>query len=239
MTEAPVPIAVLAGGLATRLGPAALSVPKSLIEVEGEPFIAHQLRLLRRQGLTRVLLCVGHLGELIREAVGDGSSYGLRTEFVFDGPSPLGTAGAVKNALPLLAEVFYVLYGDAYLPCDFGAALAAHRDSGRLALMTVFRNDDRWDRSNVEYLGGQIRSYDRRSPSSLRRYIDYGLGVFRRQAFEFVPSGRAYDLGSLYRTLIEHGELAAHEVGERFYEIGSPAGLEEFRSYLAGSRSGG
>jgi NDP-sugar pyrophosphorylase family protein len=209
-------------------------VPKALIDVNGEPFIAHQLRLLRDNRIERVVLCVGHLGELIRERVGTGARFGLQVELSFDGPRLLGTAGAIRQALPLLGDAFFVLYGDSYLPCEFGAVQAAFEKHGRPALMTVFRNENRWDKSNVEYHDGAIVAYDKRRPGPRMAHLDYGLGVFRRRAFDGVPAEEPYDLEALYQALLGQGDLAACEVPQRFYEIGSPGGLEETRRYLAG-----
>jgi NDP-sugar pyrophosphorylase family protein len=239
MSEPLLPVVILAGGLATRLGEAARSQPKCLVEVGGEPFLFHQLRQLRGQGVRRVTLCVGHLGEQVVAAVGDGSAFGLEVSFSFDGPTLVGTAGAIKRALPLLPSAF-VLYGDSYLRCDFAAVQAAFRASDALALMTVFRNETQWDTSNVEYRDGRILAYDKAHQTERMRHIDYGLGVLDRRALDVVPDGRPYDLAAVYQEMLRIGRLAALEVSERFYEIGSPAGLEETRNFLSGlARTGG
>jgi NDP-sugar pyrophosphorylase family protein len=232
LSETLYPVVILAGGLATRLGPLTRDLPKSLLDVNGEPFVAHQLRLLREHGAERVVLCVGHLGEMIREYVGTGSRFGLQVEFAFDGPKLLGTAGAIRNALPLLGEAFLVLYGDSYLTCDYRAVQRAFVQSGKLALMTVFRNDGRWDRSNIELAAGRILAYDKKQPTPRMRHLDYGLGVFRRAAFDDLPADAFHDLEDLYRSLLGRGELAAWEADRRFYEVGSLAGLEETRRLL-------
>ena len=236
-------VAILAGGLATRLRPITETVPKSLIEINGEPFVAHQLRLLQSKGIRRVVLCVGHLGELVQRAVGDGSAFGLQIDYSFDGPVLLGTAGAIRNSLPKLGDSFFVMYGDSYLPCDY-AAIARNFEfsslrSGRmLGMMTVFRNEDKWDTSNVEFEAGEfeagkILAYSKTNRTPRMRYIDYGLGVFRAEAFQGLPAGKACDLTELYQDLLERRQLAAFEVRERFYEIGSPAGLRETGEFLA------
>ena len=131
------PVAILAGGLATRLRPVTETVPKALIEINGEPFVAHQLRLLRRHGIERVVLCVGYLGEQVRAYTGSGESFGLRVDYSFDGPALLGTAGAIRRALPLLGESFFVLYGDSYLPCDYAAIADAFHSSGMNAVLSL------------------------------------------------------------------------------------------------------
>src|ERR1044071_224936 len=153
---------------------------------------------------------------MIREYVGDGARFGLKVEFSFDGPAPLGTAGALKRALPLLGASFFVLYGDSYLPCDYRDVQRAFAGSGRPALMTVFRNEDRWDPSNVEFSEGRILAYDKTRRTARMQHLDYGLGVFHRRAFDGVPGETATDLATLYRSLLERGELAAWEGGPRF-----------------------
>jgi NDP-sugar pyrophosphorylase family protein len=227
------PVAILAGGLSTRLRPLTEKIPKSLLDVNGEPFIFHQLRLLRGNGITRVVLCVGHLGEMIRDVLKDGSDCGVEVDYSFDGASLLGTAGAVKNALPKLGDAFFVLYGDSYLVCDYPAIARTFAASGNLALMTVFHNNGMWDSSNVEFVSGRILAYSKTNKTPRMHYIDYGLGVFRPAAFDGVLSAQPFDLAELYGALLEAGQLAGYEVTQRFYEIGSPAGLEETARFIA------
>jgi NDP-sugar pyrophosphorylase family protein len=223
------PVAILAGGLGTRLGPLTSAVPKALVEVNGEPFLAHQLRLLRRNGIERAVLCVGHLGEMIRDYAGDGARFGVRIDYSFDGPVLRGTAGALRDALPLLGDAFFVLYGDSYLPCDYRAVERAFEESGRLALMTVLENNDRWDSSNVEFVDGSILKYSKTDRGLSMRHIDYGLGAFQRELLEATS---APDLAEVYAEALARGELAAFEVTQRFYEIGSPEGLKETAEFL-------
>jgi NDP-sugar pyrophosphorylase family protein len=227
------PIAILAGGLATRLRPITESIPKALIEISGEPFLAHQLRLLRRHGFQRVVLCVAYLSDQIRVFAGDGSRFGLEIEYSPDGPELLGTAGAIRRALPLLGESFAVIYGDSYLPCDYAAALAAFADSRKLGLMTVYRNHSQWDTSNVEFTAGRIVAYDKTNRTPAMHHIDYGLGAFQRAAFDTVPPNRPHDLAAVYQDLLRRGELAAWESPDRFYEIGSLEGIRDLTEFLA------
>jgi len=226
------PVAILAGGLATRLRPLTETIPKSLVEINGEPFLWHQLRLLRENGVSRVVLCLSYLGEQVRDSVGDGHDFGLQIDYSFDGSVLLGTAGALKRALPLLGESFLVLYGDSYLPIDLRAVEAAFRLSGKAGLMTVYWNEGRWDTSNVEFAGGRIVAYDKKLRTERMRHIDYGLGAFRASAFDRVPAEKPWDLAVLYQDLLQAGELAAFEASHRFYEIGSFRGIEELSSYL-------
>lgn len=227
------PVAILAGGLATRLRPITSTIPKALVEVAGRPFVEHQLALLRRAGVERVVLCVGHLGEQVEAALGDGSRHGLELAFAHDGGTLLGTGGALRRALPLLGEAFLVLYGDSYLECDYAAVARTFLASGKAGLMTVYRNDGRWDSSNVEFRDGRILRYEKNTRSPAMTHIDWGLGALRAPALAGYPEGQPLDLAAVYRDLLARGELAAYEVRERFYEIGSPEGLEETRRHLA------
>ncbi len=226
------PVAILAGGLATRLHPVTKRVPKALLPIAGRPFIHWQLGLLAQQGVTEVVLCAGHLGEQIQAAVGDGSGFGVTVRYSFDGDTPLGTGGALKRALPKLGAAFFVLYGDSYLRCSFSAAQTAYEASAALGLMTVFCNEDRWEKSNVLVRDGRVVEYDKRSPRPGMRHIDYGLSILSMQALERSPASAAFDLTDLYHELASRGELAALTVNERFYEIGSIRGIEAMEHHL-------
>ncbi len=226
------PVAILAGGLATRLLPLTSKVPKSLVDVAGKPFIVHQFELLRRNQITRVVLCLGYLGEQVQAVIGDGRRWEMQVDYIFDGPVLLGTGGALRRALPLLGESFFVLYGDSYLDCDYSAIENVYHNNRKLGLMTVFRNTGKWDRSNVIFENSRIQSYDKTNPLPEMQHIDYGLGVLRSSALEAYPSECVLDLAKVYQDLLAQDLLAGFEVSKRFYEIGSPAGLQETREYL-------
>jgi N-acetyl-alpha-D-muramate 1-phosphate uridylyltransferase len=227
------PVAILAGGLATRLHPLTEHVPKALLRIAGRPFILHQLELLRSQGLTRVVLCVGHLGEQIQAAVGDGGTLGLAIDYSYDGRELLGTGGALKRALPLLGDAFFVLNGDSYLIFPFAAVQSAFFDAGRPALMTVLRNDNRWDRSNVRFKNGELIEYDKQSRGPDMSHIDYGVSILSRDVFVNYEKSRVLDLADICRNLSMGGQLAALEVSGRFYEIGSPQGIRDTEEFLS------
>jgi len=226
------PVAILAGGLASRLRPMTEKIPKALVNVAGEPFLAHQLRLLHAAGLRRVIICAGYLGEMIEAEFGDGSRFEMQIAYSFDGPRLLGTGGALKQALHLLGERFFVLYGDSYLPIDYASVAHAFLDGGKPALMTVFRNDGRWDTSNVWSEGGEICLYDKTSQTTEMRHIDYGLGILSSETLNEWQAAEAFDLASLYQQLVAKKQLAGYEVTQRFYEIGSPKGLAELDDLL-------
>jgi len=232
MNPTDLPVAILAGGLATRLHPLTERVPKLLIEVAGEPFFSHQLRLLRAAGLHRVVVCVGHLGEMIVKQYGDGRDWGVSLTYSFDGHTLLGTGGALIRALPQLGEAFFVLYGDSYLPIDYRSVGDSFLTSGAPGLMTVYENQGRFDRSNVWFEDGRIRAYDKRQPLPKMQHIDYGLGVFRAEVFEGYPRTTPVDLADVQKELSAQGKLAGFAIEERFYEIGSHSGLQELDSLL-------
>jgi NDP-sugar pyrophosphorylase family protein len=225
------PVAILAGGLASRLRPITEKIPKSLVPLAGKPFLARQLELLRSRGIRHVVLCVGYLGEMIQRDFGT-EFLGVKLDYSFDGPKLLGTGGAIKRALPLLGPEFFVLYGDSYLPIDYGPVADFFRRSGKLGCMTVYRNEGRYDRSNVVFADGEIKAYDKKIPSPGMRHIDYGLSLFKAAAFETFPGGEPFDFSEVMGKLLREQQLAGYEVTERFYEIGSPAGLAELEAFF-------
>jgi N-acetyl-alpha-D-muramate 1-phosphate uridylyltransferase len=232
LTPAVLPVAILAGGLATRLRPISEKIPKALIDVGGMPFISRQLNYLREQGIKRVVLCVGYLGEQIEQLVGPGDRHGLEVRYSSDGARLLGTGGALKQALPLLGEAFFVLYGDSFLPINFANVELAYQASARPALMTVLRNQGRWDKSNVEFVGGNIIEYNKRNPRLEMAHIDYGLSIISARVLGTYPNLKPFDLADVFHDLSLAGQIAGHEVFERFYEIGSREGLAEAEAYF-------
>jgi NDP-sugar pyrophosphorylase family protein len=229
------PVAILAGGLATRLKPLTEKIPKVLLPVAGKPFLAHQLALLHREGIQRAVLCLGHLGERVQHEFGDGSAHGVRLDYSFDGPKLLGTGGAIKRALPLLGERFFVLYGDSYLPIPFAPIAEFFARCGKLGLMTVFENRGLYDSSNVVFRDGEIAIYDKKARLPEMHHIDYGLSLFRAPAFDDWPLDQAFDLADVMQRLVARRQLAGYEVKQRFYEIGSHAGLAELEALLSRS----
>lgn len=230
--SATLPVALLAGGLATRLRPITEKIPKLLVEVAGEPFFSHQIRLLKKAGLKHLVLCIGYLGDMIVEQYGDGSKWGIKIEYSFDGPKLLGTGGALLKALPLLGEAFYILYGDSYLPIDYLDVGRAFLASGQQGLMTVFENHERYDASNVWYDQGKIKVYDKKKKVPQMHHIDYGLGLLRAEALQPYPQDAIVDLANVYTDLVKAQQLAGYEVKQRFYEVGSHAGLNELDALL-------
>ena len=229
---------ILAGGLGTRMWPETKSIPKTLLPIAGAPFATWQLSWLARSGIDSVVYCVGHLGQLIRDHVGEGASWGLSVRYVDEGDRLRGTAGALRLAYDenTLEEDFLVLYGDSWLQVDPAGVLRAAREHREPALMTVFRNDGRWDGSNVVLDGPRVRRYAKglTEPPAEMRWIDYGLLAFRREIIsERVPAGGPADLAPLCAGLAGQGLLAGLEVSRRFYEIGSVAGRDELEALFA------
>jgi NDP-sugar pyrophosphorylase family protein len=229
------PVAILAGGLATRMGDLTKKIPKALLDVAGKPFVVHQLALLRAAGVPRVVLCVQHMADQIEAVLGNGSAFGIEVLYSYDGDKLVGTGGALRKALPLLGSQFFVLYGDSYLRCDYNAierAFHAAQASGKLGLMTVYKNDGQYDASNVAYEPGRIRVYDKTPGVPNLTHIDWGLGILDARVFDRYPADTKLDLAVVYQDLLANDQLAGYEVTERFYEIGSVAGLEDTRRLL-------
>ena len=232
------PLVLLAGGLATRLYPLTKTIPKALLEIAGRPFIAHQLEILRRNGIQKVVICAGYLGEQIQEFVKDGKKFGLSVDFSYDGKTLRGTGGAVKKTLPLLDDIFWVMYGDSYLDADYSPILCYFLQHKKKGLMTVFKNDDKWDRSNIVYADGMIITYDKKQQTPDMHYIDYGLSLVRKEAFDNFAGREVFDLAEVYVDLVKRGEMLGFEMAQRFYEIGSPEGIAETEQYIIETRRG-
>jgi len=227
------PVIILSGGLGTRMSSLYPDLPKALIPINKEPFIAHQLRLLARQSVSEVILCVGHLCEQLEDYVGTGKNFGLRVSYSYDGDKQLGTGGAVLKAIKNIGEPFAVLYGDSYLETQFLPLKKAFFDSKKLGLMTIYKNNNRWEKSNLSSDCGLIIDYNKINPSSNMQFIDYGLSIFDQRAFDGFTDKIPFDLSDLFSVLINKQQLAAYEVRERFYEIGSPEGLNQLKEYLS------
>lgn len=230
-------IAILAGGLATRMRPMTETIPKGLLEVADKPFLVHQIDLLKAYGITRMVLCIGYLGEMIEAELGDGSRFGVELIYSPDGDKLLGTGGALKKALPHLGESFFVTYGDAYLQTDYRAIHQQFTDSGKDGLMVVYNNGNQWDSSNVIYNDGHIIRYDKFNRTPDMQYIDYGVGILKASVLSRYPSGEKLDLATIYTDLVEREQMAGYETPHRFYEIGSQTGLAETDAYLRGKKS--
>ena len=225
-------VAILAGGLGTRLGPLTEAIPKSMVPIEGRPFLQYKLELLKSCGFSDMLLCIGHLGHQIHDFFGDGRKWGVRIEYSDEGDRLLGTGGAIKKAESLLEERFFVIYGDSYLPVDPGEVMSRLEQRSRLGTMVVYKNENRYDSSNVILDGDQVLVYDKQTRHPDMAYIDAGLSLFRREAIDLIPPDQTYPLESLFQGLIQRNQLAAYETQQRFYEVGSPRGLEEFREFV-------
>lgn len=228
---------ILAGGLGTRLRPVTEKVPKAMIMVAGKPFIDYQLELLRGNGVDDVVLCVGHLGGLIQVHIGDGKAFGLGVRYSWDGPELLGAAGALKRAAGLVEDRFFVTYGDAYLRAPYHEIMEALSASGKLGLMTVFRNEGRFGASDVETREGLVVRYDKHDKGGDLKLVNFGLSALNREALDYIPDGRPCGEEEFYGALIKSRQLAAFEVQERFYEIGTPASLDEFEGFIRGKRT--
>jgi len=226
-------VVILAGGLGTRLRPVTEETPKSLIEIQGKPFLEYQLEFLKEGGVGDIILCIGYLGQKIEKYFGDGRRFGVNLRYSYEKEQLLGTAGALKNAEWLLDDMFFTMYGDSYLFLDFADVLSYFQSLKKLALMTVYQNQDKYERSNTVVKGNLVKNYSKKERTKGMVYIEYGANIFKKEVFKLVPEKQPYFLEDLFPRLIEQKELLAYEVNERFYQIGSPEGLEEFKRYIS------
>ena len=226
------PVVILAGGLATRLYPVTRKIPKSLIPIAGLPFIDHQLLLLKEKGVTQVILCVGNLGEMIEAHVGDGSRFGLEVQYSYDGDVLLGTGGAIKKAAGILPDAFLILYGDSYLDIEFEPVVWQFNSEKFPVLMTVYRNRNAHDVSNILMKDGRVLKYNKKDHDPAMDFIDYGLIAIRKKIFDIYPADEPFDLSDVLSRLTDAGQVMGFEVIKRFYEIGSTSGIKETEGYI-------
>jgi N-acetyl-alpha-D-muramate 1-phosphate uridylyltransferase len=228
------PVVILAGGLATRLRPVTEKIPKSLVKINNEPFVYHQLRLLKNKGIERVHFCLGYLGEMVEEFVVKNFKSEFELSFSYDGETLRGTGGAVLNAFSLLPETFFVTYGDSYLDIDYLKINDCYFENRHDydALMTVYHNNGKWDSSNVIFMNKQIELYSKKVKDQRMEYIDYGLGILSKTNFADYKKKQMFDLAEIYEKISRNGKLLGYEVLTRFYEIGSFKGIEDISTYL-------
>lgn len=225
-------VVIIAGGLGTRLGQLTLNQPKSMIQILGKPFIEYQFDLLNKCYVTDIVLCLGYQGEQIVDYCGNGSKFGVNIKYSFESKR-LDTAGALKLAEPLLENYFFTLYGDSYVFIDFKDMLFTLQKKKGLAAMSVYQNHNRFDKSNTAVADGKVTIYSKEKRENLQ-YIDYGVNLFHKEVIQLIPGAEPYSMGALFNHLIERNELLAYEVKQRFYEIGSVQGLNEFTEYMKG-----
>jgi len=219
---------ILCGGLATRLGDLAKDIPKSMIDIEGKPFLEYQIENLKKNSIKDIVLCVGHLSEKIEDYFGDGSKFGVNIKYSQDGDIQLGPIGAVKNAEGLLEDVFFIMYGDTYLSVEYQKVYSLFIQNDKQGLMVIYKNYDKYDKSNISADGKMVTGYGENDAI----YIDYGTSLLRIESLDIVPSNQMYSTGEFFSNLIKKNELLAFETKERFYHIGNPEALEEFRNFI-------
>ena len=228
------PIVILAGGLATRLRPVTEKIPKSLVLINDQPFVFHQLQLLKEKGIKKVHFCLGYLGEMVEEFVNLHFRTSFKLSFSYDGNPLLGTGGAILNSFNFLDENFFITYGDSYLDIDYQAVNNLYNafNKPELGLMTVYNNNGKWDTSNVIFKNEKLEYYSKKNKNELMNYIDFGLGILSKQHFANRNPGENFDLSEIYEFLSTEKKLIGFEVFNRFYEAGSFSGIEDLSNYL-------
>lgn len=224
-------LVILAGGMATRLYPVTLEIPKSLIDINGKPFIQHQIDLIKSKGINKIVLCLGNFAKPIEDFLGNGNSDSFDIKYSYDGDTLLGTGGAIKKAFPLLSDPFMIMYGDSYLNIEYIDIMEYFNNFDKSGLMTVLKNENKWDKSNIVFREGRIIKYEKVDDTEFD-YIDYGFSILRKNALTPFMSEDKFDLKDVFKDLISKQEMLGFEVFNRFYEIGSFQGIEETKDYL-------
>lgn len=224
-------IVILAGGLGTRLLPLTRNIPKAMVAIDKKPFLEYQIELLKKNNIKDIVICAGYLNNKIRAYFSNGSKWGVSIRYSIERDKLLGTAGALKKAQKLLDDDFMVMYGDSYLPIDFIKVAKAYHNSQKPVLMTVYRNKNTFDKSNVTVEGSLVARYDKHSGIKME-YIDYGLSILNKKIISELPSNTRISLESIFISLVTSGRIAAYRAAKPFYEIGSPSGIERFRKYV-------
>ena len=225
-------IVILCGGKATRLYPLTKKIPKSMMRFEGKPFLEQQLDLLKKNRIFDIVLCVGYKAEQIKKYFGDGKNFGVEIKYSSDKKRLLGTGGALKKAENLLEDSFLVMWGDSYLPFNFQKAIKFFKKSNKPGMMIVFKNLNKYEPSNVEVKNNLVKSYSKKRKTKKMKYIDYGISIYRKEVLKYLPKNQVCDLTKLQQALIKKRQLLAYPAEKRFYQIGSPDGLEELKNYI-------
>jgi len=224
---------LLCGGLATRLGNIAKDTPKSMIKIEGKPFLEYQIENLKKNSIKDIVLCVGHLSEKIKNYFGNGKEFGVKIRYSHDGKKPLGPIGAIKNAQSFLEDIFYIMYGDSFLMFDLKKVYSYFLKEKKMGLMVVYKNYDKYDKSNLIVKNNMVTGYNEYEKTKDMIYIDYGASLLRKKSLNLIPKDTYYTTGEFFTNLIKKHELLAYEAKKRFYHIGNPDALEEFRAFIS------
>ncbi|MCX6666454.1 MAG: sugar phosphate nucleotidyltransferase [Euryarchaeota archaeon] len=225
-------IVILCGGLATRLGDLAKDTPKSMVLIEGKPFLEHQITFLKYHGVTDIILCVGYLAEKIKDYFDDGKRFGIHIQYSHDGDKPLGPIGALKKAEPLLEDIFFTMYGDSYVFVEFNTVYSYFTNHRYPALMIVYKNKDKYDRSNLIVHNSKVTCYNGEKVKEMV-YIDYGISIFKKKVLDIIPKNTFFSTNEFFSDLVAKKQLFALDVNKRFYHIGNPEALEEFKTFVS------
>lgn len=226
---------ILAGGLGTRLRPLTEKVPKVMVAVNGEPFLLHLLQLLKSQGINDIVLCIGYLGQHVKDSFGNGEAMGVNLRYSEEKGKLLGTGGALKQAQSLLDDYFLVINGDTYLPIDYRKVEKAFLRRGKKALMVVYDNRDDTEVKNNVALDDDlmVKSYDKNHPDRNFHHVEAGALALRKEVLDMIREGDAISLeAGLYPGLIQQGEMAAFVARQRFYDIGLPEQRKIFEAFV-------
>lgn len=225
-------IVIICGGLATRLGNLAKKTPKSMMDINGKPFIEHQIEMLKKQNIKNIVLCTGHLSEKIESYLGDGKNFGVDIKYSYDGGKRLGPMGAVKNAESILEKDFFIMYGDSYIFVDFNKVYDFYKENNELVCMVVYKNKNKYDKSNLIVENNRVIGHKDLKVEGKIEYIDYGTSILNKKSLDFIPKDSFFSTEDFFKKMIKKNQLLAYEIKKRFYHIGNPKALEEFRNFV-------
>lgn len=223
----------MAGGLATRLRPLTNDIPKSLILIQGKPFLQYQIELLTRYDIKDIVLCVAYMGKKIEDYFGDGNKFGVKITYSYEKNKLLGTGGALKLVEPYLNENFFLLWGDSYVRLNYKEMHDFHLKNTNDFDVTIaiFYNIRNYDKSNIIYERGRIKKYEKNSKDEMK-YIDAGIMVFNKKILKRIPSGKVFQIEDLFHKLAKEEKLKPFLIKKRYYEIGSLKGLNQFKKFV-------
>lgn len=223
---------VLAGGLGTRLGKLTKKTPKIMVKINSIPFIDYQLSHFYDNGITNIIYCLGHYQDQVCDYIESKKISKIKIQYAFETDQLLGTGGAIKNALHLAEDKFIVQYGDSFLPIKYADIYNHFIRSNKSALMTIYKNKHKHDRSNIYFNGKKIMDYEKLSNHNIKyEYIDYGCSLFKKKVFSDIKE-KEFDLSNVFKKLVHDDDLDHFTTMHRFYEIGSHSGIKEFQIYL-------
>lgn len=213
---------IFAGGLGTRLRPFTNDNPKPLYPILGRPFIERLVEQIRSFGISDIIILLGYLPSNIVDALGDGSSFGVRITYRAT-PVEYDTGARLQEAAPVLADSFLMMYCDNYCPIDFGQLQADFEENNAGIQLTAYANRDSYTKSNLRIAAGSglVETYSKKRNVDGLSGVDIGYALVRKKVLSFLPNSNVNFEATVYPKLVEEHALYATVCEHRYYSIGS------------------